>query len=92
MSDDTIKVVVVSQTLKLNGKSYAITCLPVGTVLDAIPTYYGKNNSIMNYKVFFSEKIMSEYRFLNYWGYYPPEIAKPLSKVREDAINSILDD
>jgi hypothetical protein len=89
---NTIKVIVLSQTLKLNGKSYSMTCLPVGTILDAIPKYYGKNNSIMNYQVFFTEEQIKKYRFYNDWTFLPPEIVKPLAKHREDIINSILDD
>jgi len=89
---NTIKVIVLSQTLKLNGKSYSMTCLPVGTILDAIPKYYGKNNTIMNYTVLYTEELRSEYLFFRDWSVLPREIVKPLAKHREDIINSILDD
>jgi hypothetical protein len=92
MSDDSIKVVILSQTLKLNGKTYSMTCLPVGTILDAVPTYYGKNNSIMDYIVTYTDEQVSKYHFYRNWAIFPPEIVKPLAKHREDAINSILDD
>lgn len=92
LSNDTIKVIILSQTLKLNGKSYSMTCLPVGTILDAVPEYYGKNNSIINYIVTYTDEQVSKYHQFYNWGKFPPEIVKPLSKHREDVINSILDD
>lgn len=92
MSEETIKVIVLSQTLKLNGKTYSMTCLPIGTILDAIPNYYGENNSIINYTVIYTEEQMKKYFFYHNTGKLPPEVVKPLAKHREDIINSILDD
>lgn len=85
---EKIKVVVVNQSVTLNGVTTKFTDLPIGTVIDAVPEFYKK--TIMNYIV--EETIYDQYSSYPCHKRYPLEIFKPLSKLRDEKIDSIFED
>ena len=75
-----IKVIVVSQSIKLNGKMHTLISDPVGTVIDAEPIYGDIHKTIIGYKdCGYNRKI-------------PLELFKPVAKHRQEQIDSIFED
>jgi hypothetical protein len=87
--DYAIKVMVVAQSVTLNGITTTFTELPIGTIVDAVPEFYGE--TIVNYH-WFSKGDTFYDDYFSHWRRFPLEIFKPLSKIREEKINSILED
>jgi len=84
--ENAVKVMIMKQSVTLNGITTTFTDIPIGTIVDAVPEYCG--NSIVNYHMFFS----GDDTYDSYWRRFPLEIFKPLAKIREERINSILED
>ena len=86
INDNTIKVRVLSQTIKLNGKTHTIHDFPIGEIIDAVPIYGDTNHTIINYiiQVFYDHG--------SFWKSYPPELFLSIAKHRQQQIDSIFED
>lgn len=82
--DKAIKVIVVSQTTKLNGKTHTLIDVPIGTIIDAEPIYGDVHNTIIGYYV--------ENNYIGWVRCLPFELLKPIAKYRQEQIDSIFED
>lgn len=80
--DKAIKVIIVSQSIKLNGQTHTLISKPIGTIIDAEPIYGDIHNTIIGY-----------YIETDYWvRRLPFELFKPVAKHRQEQIDSIFED
>lgn len=86
--DIAIKVIVVSQTTKLNGKTHALIDEPIGTIIDACPIYGDIHNTIIGYYV----ENDVENSYVGWVRRLPSELFKPVAKHRQEQIDSIFED
>ena len=86
--DKSIKVIVVSQSITLNGKKHTLISHEIGTIMDATPIYGDVHNSIIGYYIFYTNSGS------NYiWeGRLPFDLFMPIAKHRQEQIDSIFED
>jgi hypothetical protein len=85
-NQDTIKFRVLSQTIKLNGKTHTVHNLPIGEIIDAVPIYGDKNHTIIQVI------IQVFYNHGTFWRSYPSELFLSIAKHRQQQIDSIFED
>ena len=84
--NNSIKVIVVSQSIKLNGKTHTLIKEKIGVVIDATPIYGYINKTIIRYYIDYDSDGYKWNRRL------PFDLFKPIAKHRQDQIDSIFED
>jgi len=84
--NQSIKVIVISQTIKLNGQTHALIDKPIGTIIDAVPIYGDIHNTIIGY---YMDNESDGYKWLRR---LPSDLFKPIAKHRQEQIDSLFED
>jgi hypothetical protein len=84
--ENLIKVIVISQTIKLNGQTHTLIDIPIGEVIDATPIYGAIHNTIIGYY------INNESDGYKWERRLPSDLFKPIAKHRQEQIDSIFED